>query len=406
MVQVKNVGTGATQSLTTDAQGRFRVSDLGVGEYEVQASKTGFSTVVHKGITLAGRRADRSRFLASGRPAAADRDGRRAGYGGGNHQCRDRHHTSEQQMRELPLNGRNFEQLIQLAPGVATVQFANNAMQGRAAQYSVAGSRPEGQSILLDDENLQSFWNNGISSITGSSLGVEAIGEFQTLTNSFGAQFGGNGAVINAVSKSGTNAFHGSGVRLPAQQRSGRSRFLPAHAQQPAAVPPQSVRRQPGRSREEGQGVLLCGLRRHPATAAAVRSRDGSELHGRFRVRPLPDYRDQSDNRRGHCKYSVDLSSAPKCFKLRRRPRAKRRRLATTRFTRITCWPGSTTRSRRRIPFSRGISPIRLPNYRRLREPHNPSEAARFPIGPERITPCRNTRPSRSGTLFRPLWST
>jgi hypothetical protein len=45
-------------------------------------------------------------------------------------------------------------------------------MQGRAAQYSVAGSRPEGQAILLDDENLQSFWNNGMGSITGSSLGV------------------------------------------------------------------------------------------------------------------------------------------------------------------------------------------------------------------------------------------
>jgi hypothetical protein len=119
-------------------------------------------------------------------------------------------YTSEQQMRELPLNGRNFEQLIQLAPGVATVQFSNNAMQGRAAEYSVAGGRPEGQAIMLDDENLQSFWNNGISSITGSSLCVEAIGEFQTLTNSYSAQFGGNGAVINAVSRSGTNSFHGS----------------------------------------------------------------------------------------------------------------------------------------------------------------------------------------------------
>src|SRR5579871_5989518 len=49
-----------------------------------------------------------------------------------------------------------------------------------------------------------------MASVTGSSLGVEAIGEFQTLTNTYSAQFGGNGGVINAVSKSGTNAFHGS----------------------------------------------------------------------------------------------------------------------------------------------------------------------------------------------------
>jgi len=52
MVQVKNVGTGAIQSTTSDSQGRFSVADLGVGDYEVQASKDGFSTVVHKGITL------------------------------------------------------------------------------------------------------------------------------------------------------------------------------------------------------------------------------------------------------------------------------------------------------------------------------------------------------------------
>lgn len=51
-MQVRNIGTGATQVVTADAQGRFRVPDLIVGDYEVQAAKTGFSTVVHKGITL------------------------------------------------------------------------------------------------------------------------------------------------------------------------------------------------------------------------------------------------------------------------------------------------------------------------------------------------------------------
>src|SRR5947209_6156385 len=49
-VQVRNANTGVTQTLTADSQGRFRVPDLGVGEYEVQASQMGFSTVVHKGI--------------------------------------------------------------------------------------------------------------------------------------------------------------------------------------------------------------------------------------------------------------------------------------------------------------------------------------------------------------------
>ena len=114
-------------------------------------------------------------------------------------------------MRELPLNGRNFEQLIVLSPGVQSINaFSASSYQGNAPEYSIAGARPTGQAIQLDDENLQGFWNKGIGSITGSSLGIEAIGEFQTLTNTYGAQFGGNGALINAVSKSGTNSFHGS----------------------------------------------------------------------------------------------------------------------------------------------------------------------------------------------------
>ena len=209
-VQVKNIGTGVAQNAVSDAQGRFRAPEINIGEYEVQASKPGFTTVVRKGVVLTvGSQAVVDFSLQVGQQtqtvtveaAAAVVETTNAAVGT---------NTSQEQMRELPLNGRNFEQLIQLAPGVSTVQFSTNAMQGRAAQYSVAGGRPEGQSISLDDENLQSFWNNGISSVTGSSLGVEAIAEFQTLTNAYGAQFGGNGSVINAASKSGTNSFHGS----------------------------------------------------------------------------------------------------------------------------------------------------------------------------------------------------
>src|SRR6516165_11436088 len=51
-VQVRNLGTGISQNTVTDGQGRYNAPDLGVGDYEVQASKAGFSTVVHRGITL------------------------------------------------------------------------------------------------------------------------------------------------------------------------------------------------------------------------------------------------------------------------------------------------------------------------------------------------------------------
>src|SRR5579864_2890435 len=210
-VQSRNVGTGSVQSTVTNAVGRYNLADLGVGEYEVQAAKMGFSTVVHKSVTLTvGGQSVVDFSLPVGQQTqtvtvegeASQVETTNATVGS---------YTSEQQMRELPLNGRNFEQLILLAPGVQQISaFTVSGLQGRASEYSIGGSRPEGQVILLDDENLQNFWNKGIGSVTGSSLGVEAIGEFQTLTNTYSAQFGGNGGVINSVSKSGTNSFHGS----------------------------------------------------------------------------------------------------------------------------------------------------------------------------------------------------
>ena len=76
------------------------------------------------------------------------------------------------------------------------------------------------------------FWTTPIFKVSGPRVrdraswaprsAVEAIAEFSLLTNTYSAQFGGNGAVVNAVSKSGTNSFHGSGVRIRAQQRIGR----------------------------------------------------------------------------------------------------------------------------------------------------------------------------------------
>ena len=210
-VVVKNTGTGLTGTIATDPDGRYRVPDLGVGNYEVQASQAGFSTVVHRGITLTvGTQSvvdfalpvgqQQQTITVEGQVSQVETTDATIGS-----------LVTEQQMVELPLNGRNFEQLILLAPGVQQITaFTPNTQQGRAPEYSIGGSRPEGQMLLLDDELLQNYWNKGMGSISGTSLGVEAIGEFQTLVNSYGAQFGGNGAVVNSVSKSGTNSFHGS----------------------------------------------------------------------------------------------------------------------------------------------------------------------------------------------------
>jgi hypothetical protein len=122
----------------------------------------------------------------------------------------------QKQMAELPLIDRSYSKLIVLAPGANELPPATAGGQfqqffGRQPQYTVSGARPEGQVFLMDNTNVQNYWNRGSGSgQLGTTLGVEAIAEYQVLTNTYSAQFGGNGVAINAITKSGTNQWHGS----------------------------------------------------------------------------------------------------------------------------------------------------------------------------------------------------
>ncbi|MGA2213694.1 MAG: carboxypeptidase regulatory-like domain-containing protein, partial [Bryobacteraceae bacterium] len=209
-VQVRNTGTSQTQETVTDAQGRYQIPELGLGQYDIHTSKQGFSTAVRTGVTLTvGSQTVVDFALTVGQQEQT------VTVEGAVSQVETTSSAVSNlveatQMRELPLNGRNFGELILLAPGVQAVS-AGNSFYGKTDNYSIAGSRPEGQSFLLDDVNVSGFWNHGTGSgALGTQLGLDAISEFQTLTNTYSAQFGGNGAVINAVTRSGTNSFHGS----------------------------------------------------------------------------------------------------------------------------------------------------------------------------------------------------
>ena len=214
-VQVKNNGTGKVQQVSTDAQGRYTVPDLPVGDYEAQASAQGFQTTVRPGISLTvGAQAvvDFSLMVGqSQQTVTVDAQVSQV----------DTVSTAvasfveQKQINDLPLNGRNFTDLVSLIPGVTSgSQVGNggaNLLYGTQNNFSVSGARSEGQAYLLDSTDIQGFWNHGSGSgVMGTTLGIEAISEFSVLTNTYSAQFGGNGAVVNAVSKSGTNAFHGS----------------------------------------------------------------------------------------------------------------------------------------------------------------------------------------------------
>src|SRR5262249_28524037 len=128
-IEVKNLGTGITQSAITDSQGRYSIPDLPVGEYEARASAGGFQTVVRTGLTLTvsrGARWPRRRHPAGAlrRPPGGQHEPVPGGGEAGQVETQTAAFSSlvtPTQMRDLPLNGRNFASLLTLAPGVQTI---------------------------------------------------------------------------------------------------------------------------------------------------------------------------------------------------------------------------------------------------------------------------------------------
>lgn len=211
-VQATNTSTRVSQTAVTDPRGRFRLPNLAVGTYDVRAELTGFQTVVRKDVelTVGSERVVDFALQVGGVSEAVTVQAAVSLVDTTSAQLSNL--VDQTQMRELPLNGRNVEQLLLLSPGVSIYQsIVAGAFYGTAPAYSVAGSRPNGQAQILDGTNIQDYFNRGSGAgVVGTSMGVEAIAEFQLLTNTYSAQYGGNGSVMNAVSKSGGNRFSGS----------------------------------------------------------------------------------------------------------------------------------------------------------------------------------------------------
>ena len=211
-ISVLHVETGSLRSAVSDDEGRYRVPLLQPGSYEVSAELVGFQTAVRSGITLqvAGRAIiDLSlsvgeiseRVVVQGDAALVETtDTTVSGL------------VDEKQIRDLPLNGRSFEDLAVLQPGVAIFRHADSdSTVGTGTKFSVGGSRPAHNNFMLDGIAINDAASSSPGSAGGNNLGVESIREFKVLTNTYSAAYGRNsGANINVVTKSGTNDLHGS----------------------------------------------------------------------------------------------------------------------------------------------------------------------------------------------------
>ena len=210
-VIVRNNETGATRELVVSTDGRYRAPSLAPGPYTITASLAGFTSLSRRGIGLTvGREAVVDMVLSVGQLAdvitvvgeASTIDTRTSSTGG---------LISEEQISNLPLNGRSYIELATTTPGVQlTASGGRSTSTGFGQKISVHGSRYTQNLFTLDGTMMNDQFNQS-GSATGNMLGVEAIREFQVLTNSFSAEYGRHtGAVVNAATKTGTNTFHGS----------------------------------------------------------------------------------------------------------------------------------------------------------------------------------------------------
>ena len=201
-VVVINKETGITRTGVTNDLGRYRIASLQVGEYDLRVSKDGFATVERKGLQLhVGQLATINVELPVAAQvqrvdvteAAPIVETGRANLGAV---------VNRTEIDNLPINGRNFLDYSRTVAGVTAQQTS-----GQGSGLSFNGQRARSNNISVDgaDNNGQSNGN------TRMTLSQDAVQEFQVVTNGFAPEFGqAGGGLVNIISRSGANAFHGS----------------------------------------------------------------------------------------------------------------------------------------------------------------------------------------------------
>jgi hypothetical protein len=217
-VTVRNTETGLVRTTETQADGGYSVPELPVGTYDVAIEKSGFQKFGAKAVQVtvaAERRVDAQlkpgqiseEILVSG-TALPEIDTVSDTLGGT---------LTQEAVKDLPLNGRDYTKMIYLNPGVAGSPDQITDSPGSFGEFSMNGARGRSNNYLLDGTDMNDGYRNdpainqgGVFATPSAILPIDAVSEMRVLSN-FEPEYGRNGgAVVNIVTRSGTNQFHGS----------------------------------------------------------------------------------------------------------------------------------------------------------------------------------------------------
>jgi hypothetical protein len=217
-VTVRQVETGATRILASNGDGRFYAPSVPVGDYLVSVAHDGFETARQSGITLAIGQSLQLNFELGVEKVQQQIvvDAAESSVNITTQQTSGL--INEREVKELPLNGRSFDQLLTLNP--AAVNYTGQRSGGIGSSnssvgnmFAISGRRPQDNLFLLNGVEYTgaSLINVTPGGTSGQLLGVDAVREFNVAADTYGAAFGKrDGAQISIVTSSGTNKLHGS----------------------------------------------------------------------------------------------------------------------------------------------------------------------------------------------------
>jgi hypothetical protein len=217
-VQTKDLETGAVRNSTTDDSGRYLILALPVGEYEVKIAKAGFQDATRSGIHLVVNQEATIDLRLQVSAVKAEVNVQADAPIVNTSTLDISGVVYEEAVKNLPLNGRSFDLLLPLNPGI--VNFTSQKTGGTGISnsttgnnFAVSGNRPQQNLFLLNGVEYTGAAENNMQpgGASGELLGVDAVREFNVQRDSYSAEYGKHpGAQVIIVTQSGTNQLHGS----------------------------------------------------------------------------------------------------------------------------------------------------------------------------------------------------